>query len=322
MNNNFFNGPFKEYLYKYIEYKINLGYSFLSSKEKLMSFDKYTSSNYPNATYVSKEILESFLNSKNVKKSSKAGLASALRQFCKYLVSIDIDAYVIPNRKYKRGNETYIPHIYTKEELTAFFKTLNNLYPNNIYKNIIIDTIFRLLYSTGLRVSECINIKIKDIDFTNSSIIIYNTKNTENRLIVISENLKQKLEFININYNSNCLQNDYFFRHGNGKKYTPDSIYSCFRKILYYSKIKHTGNGPRVHDFRHTFCVLSLKQAVENGKDINSYLPILSCYVGHKKLISTAYYLRLTADMYPDIKNKIEKYSSDLILEMEEIDDE
>ncbi len=322
MNNNIFNGPFKDYLYQYYEYKIKLGYNYYSQKSKLVVFDNYTLLNNSDAKVITKKILENFLNSKNIKQCSKSAYASVLRQFAKYLVSNGIEAYVIPNKKYKRGNETHIPHIFTKEELTIFFKTLENFYYTDTYKNLVVNAIFNLLYSTGLRVSECVNIKIEDIDFNNNSITIHNTKNTETRIIVISEKLMQKLNYININYNQNYKKEDYFFRHGNGTKYTPDSIYSCFRKILHYSKIKHTENGPRLHDFRHTFCVLSLKQAVENGIDINSYLPILSTYVGHTKISSTAYYLRLTSDMYPSIRTQIEKYGSNLILEMEDLEDE
>ena len=43
---------------------------------------------------------------------------------------------------------------------------------------------------------------------------------------------------------------------------------------------------------------------------------ILSAYVGHKNFISTEYYLRLTAELFPTIREKIEKYTDNIIIEL------
>lgn len=317
MNNFQFIGPFKDYLNQFCEYKIKSEYNYFSSIYKLKEFDRYTYKHYKDAVEITKEILESYLDNKDVKRATKASIACTLRQFCKYLNKCDIKCYVLPERKYTRGNETYVPHIFTTEEIKAFFNTVKDFYPNNVYKNAVINSIFKLLYCTGMRVSECLNIKIKDIDFNNNTIKISDSKNNESRFVVINETLINELKIINDNYNQNCNNNEYFFRHGNGTKYNAKSIYTCFRNILYYSKIPHTGKGPRVHDFRHTFCVLSLKNAVEKGYDINNYFTILGTYIGHKRITSTAYYLRLTSEMYPSIRKQIEDYSNSLIRTMD-----
>ena len=317
---NLFVGPFKKYLREFYEYKINLGYVYDSEKNKLKDFDKFTIEKYPKATKINKEILEDFLNRKEIKRSSKSSFASVLRQLCKYLNVIGIEAYQIPYKKYSRGKEAYVPHIYTDKEIKIFFETAKNYSKENTYKNTIIYTVFDLLYCTGMRISECLNIKIKDIDYTNQTINIYNTKNTESRIIAINEKLIKRLKEINENYNQELNPEEYFFRHGNGAKYSPDSFYHIFRNILYYSKIPHTSKGPRLHDFRHLFCILSLKKAVLSGIDINNFLPILSAYVGHKKVSSTAYYLRLTSDMYPEIRTKIENYTNEIIRKVDDID--
>jgi hypothetical protein len=50
-----------------------------------------------------------------------------------------------------------------------------------------------------------------------------------------------------------------------------------------------------------------LKKWVIAGSNINIVLPLLSAYLGHKNLNGTQHYLRLTADMYPDITSALEK---------------
>ena len=65
--------------------------------------------------------------------------------------------------------------------------------------------------------------------------------------------------------------------------------------------------------FRHSFAVHCLKKWSIQGKDLMTYLPILRVYLGHDTFEETAYYLRLTADVFPDITLKLETLYPDLI---------
>lgn len=53
------------------------------------------------------------------------------------------------------------------------------------------------------------------------------------------------------------------------------------------------------------------------GKDLAAYLPVLKTYMGHDSFEETAYYLRLTADIFPDISIKLEGCYSDIIPRLE-----
>jgi integrase len=67
------------------------------------------------------------------------------------------------------------------------------------------------------------------------------------------------------------------------------------------------GNGPRLHDLRHTFAVHTLQQWVKQGEDLTAMLPVLSVFMGHKSMRSTSQYLRLTAEVYPDVVRQVEE---------------
>ena len=64
--------------------------------------------------------------------------------------------------------------------------------------------------------------------------------------------------------------------------------------------------GP-LHDLRHTFAVHCLKSWVRSGTDLTVALPYLSTYLGHTGLKGTQHYLRLTAELYPDIVVAMDK---------------
>ena len=55
------------------------------------------------------------------------------------------------------------------------------------------------------------------------------------------------------------------------------------------------------HTLRHTFTVHCLRNWVRKGVDLSASLPYLSAYMGHTGIRSSQYYLRLTAELYPDI---------------------
>lgn len=69
--------------------------------------------------------------------------------------------------------------------------------------------------------------------------------------------------------------------------------------------------------FRHTFAVHCLNNWVLAGEDLTAGLPVLSTYLGHNDLSGTQRYLQLTAQMYPDITQKLEKQFGELIPTME-----
>ena len=97
--------------------------------------------------------------------------------------------------------------------------------------------------------------------------------------------------------------NGYFFVSANGTNCLQGSIYTWFRKALAISGIPHIGDhqGPRVHDLRHTFAVHALVQMAKSGLDLYYSLPLISTFLGHKSLGATDHYVRLTAEMYPDL---------------------
>jgi len=79
--------------------------------------------------------------------------------------------------------------------------------------------------------------------------------------------------------------------------------------------ISHTLNGPRIHDLRHSYCVHCLKKWVLSGEELTNLMPYLAAYMGHTDFRGTQYYLRLTADLYPDIIAKTEALYGYLIPE-------
>ena len=294
------NSVFKNYIKEFIEYKRSNGYDYISEEYNLKNFDQYLS-NHVTELKLTKEIIHDFIDSKNIKSSTKSKYASVIRAFCKYLILFhNLDIYIINERKYPR-NYDFEPYIYSDAEIINFFKTIDLL--NNDIRKKDLKLIFEILYCSGLRISECLNIKINNIDFNNNSIKIVNTKNNLDRIIVISDNLINKI--IKQKNNSDYL----FINPYTNKPYTKTIISVQFLKILFKAGIKRHDNGPTIHSFRHTFAVKSFIKAINEKRNLNEFLPYLSTYLGHKSLESTEKYLRLIPSELSQIRRQVEVHN-------------
>ena len=154
---------------------------------------------------------------------------------------------------------------------------------------------------------------MKDVDLDGGILTVLNSKFGKSRYIPMSPALTERCRRYVVLTGKGASEDAPLYASPNGGHYSKRAIYTMFRHILENAGIPHTGQGPRIHDFRHTFSVHCLKKWVMAGKDMNAVLPVLSAYLGHKNLSATQDYLRLTADMYPGIIETLEQQFGNII---------
>jgi len=179
--------------------------------------------------------------------------------------------------------------------------------------------LFRMLYMCGLRVSEARLLKIGDVDLEKGILTINHSKKDNSRLVPMSASLTERCRHYSQMVHPYPASEKYYFPGLNDKPMTIGNVYKNFRRFLWGAGISHAGrgHGPRIHDFRHTYAIHCLKKWVEQEKDLMAYLPVLRTYMGHDSFEETAYYLRLTADVFPDITLKLESRYPGIIPELE-----
>ena len=317
MNKYIYYGPFKTYIQYFVELKQAIGYKYLSEERFLKRFDTFTLEKYPSENLLTKEIVMHWCTKKSYEKQENlCSRASIIRQFAIYIDNLGANAYIIPKNHFKSG-EQYIPHIYTDDELKRFFSETDKCHfcCECPYRHLIMPILFRMIYSCGLRVSEARLLKVQDVDLNDGILTINHSKKDNNRLVPMTDELTKKCNIYSKQVHLYSDAERYFFPLIDNNPMTIGNVYKNFRKFLWRAGISHggRGSGPRIHDFRHTFAVHCLKKWSLEGKDLMTYLPILRVYLGHDSFEETAYYLRLTADVFPEITVKLETMYSDLI---------
>lgn len=317
MKNYVLKSNFKYDIQNFLVLKRSSGYKYTTGQILIEQFDGLCFSNYPNKSFLTKDIaLEWAIPRNNESCSSLENRIVVVREFAKYLNSLNKNAFVIPT-SYIPKKQKYKSYIYSNAELKKIFDVIDNrkygCYHKNTYN--VLPVLFRILYCCGLRISETLNLKLKNIDLENGIIAVYEAKNNNDRLVVLSDELKNICVEYSNQMHTNTSDEDYFFYTKDSKiSITKSTLRKSFRNILNLAGIeKSKQNNPRIHDFRHTFAVNCLKNFVKENKNLTAYLPILKTYMGHSKFKSTEYYLKLTNDMFPDILDKVNSYTSEAI---------
>ena len=219
-----------------------------------------------------------------------------------------------------------MPYIYTHEELVSFFKETDKCHYcyEAPYRHLIMPVIFRMIYMCGLRASEVLLLKVADVDIQNAVLTVHHSKKDNSRLVPMSSCLIQRCQNFSENVHLNSAAEDYYFPGINGSMMNLCALYRNFRLFLRRAGISHggRGSGPRIYDFRHTYAVHCLKKWVKEEKDLTVYLPVLKTYMGHESFHETAYYLRMTVDVFPDITLKMETKYPGIIPELQGGSDE
>ena len=309
MNNNFI-GPFKDIAPLYIEYKKSLVYDCVSELGELKRLDKFFFEEGIDEVKLTKEMVEKYgMLRENESPKTQAKRLSVLKQFAIYLQKMGYSNVYVHHIKTSKSDSKFKPFIYSKQNLNMIFEYLDkHQYDTNSIYNCVLPVLIRILYGTGLRKNEAINLKHTDVDLDKKIITVYNGKKKVTRIVPISESLASTCEV----YKEKFAKNNTYFLCDLNKQQVNRHITEYFQKILKKLEIlRPDGTPPRLHDFRFTFAVTALEKMDKEGQDLYTTLPILCKFLGHKNIESTEYYLLLAKDYFINITNKEEKYYND-----------
>lgn len=286
----------------YIEEKRAVGYKYKKGPSLLKQFDTLATKENLTEIELPKSLVLLWTKKRpNETVSTRNGRISMARGLATYMARLGYKAYIFPNAAISIERYSYVPYVFSEEEIKNIFTicdsySVSKTSPN---RHLILPLLFRILYGCGLRISEAVNLKLKDIDLNQGTLYIRDTKFGKERIIPMAETLTERCRLYINKIHQFKSPETFFFSSPYGGSYKGSTIYTLFREVLWKAGISHSGKGPRLHDLRHSFAVHCLKRWVINEEDITNLLPYLSAFLGHEDLRGTQHYLRLTADLYP-----------------------
>lgn len=148
-----------------------------------------------------------------------------------------------------------LPEFMNEEEIKRFIKAIDDAnFKSNEHRNKLI---IKIIIFTGIRVSEALNLKAKDINLEDDLYVLrIRGKGNKYRIAMVKQHLiKQHLISLNTNYKN---KDGYLFTNKNGEKLTQAYISRMVEQILFQAGIRKEKNG--AHMLRHTFATMLYKK--------------------------------------------------------------
>lgn len=286
-----FTGPLAAHFYGIVEERHRMGFKFGEEERLLHELDRM-SVEFDCQEGLPEELVRKFIKRKpNWHEGTQEHHVQAIRIFALYLLRHDIPAFLVDYTSVTDLHEDYKPYIFTHEEINRIFEHADRIRANGQQSHVFYPVLFRVQYACGLRISETLDLKMS----------------ARFLLGIPSENTLHGTLQRSIRH----WADDYFFMSRWGDRhYSINTVSSYFRGILFRCGIHHGGRkngGPHLHCLRHTFCCHSLEKMLREGTAHQAALPFLMTYLGHSSLSATGYYLRLTAEAFPDLQDKINR---------------
>lgn len=270
---------------KYLEKELN--YSDLTIKNyelDITHFCNYLTSNNINYLHLSKNDVREYLkklSDDDLSSKSISRKISALRSFYSFLVSVyalkENVFDLITNPKLEKKLPNYlnseeVENLLQSFSVTDFFSSRNHL-------------IIELIYSCGFRLSEVVNIEIKNINFDEKKIKIMG-KGKKERIVLFGDVAKEALINYLDKYRSNyAMDLKYLFISKTGSKLSVSMVEKIIKKQAQTAGIKHSVSA---HNLRHTFAT----DLLNSGASVETVQNLL----GHSSLSTTQIYTHVTSE--------------------------
>ena len=303
------------YIRDFIHLKEATGCNFLRGKWILNEIDQFFLQNNISEPVITREFVLAWHKTRgNDSPATIYSKYSTIAQLARYMSRQGCNCFIPRLPEASRSKSDFTPYIFTHNQIDQLLQSSDRLRMYDRHMSITlfsIPVVLRLLYSTGLRVSEALSIRNADVKLEKGYIHIRKTKNGSERIVPVNDSLSEVLQQY-VSYRNRMpvssvgSPNSFFFIKSDGTYCNAQSVYVWFRKLLVECGIPYVGNhhGPRVHDLRHTFAVHAMIQMAHNSQDLYTSLPVISACLGHKSLFATEQYVRLTGEMYPELINQ------------------
>ncbi|MFO7702209.1 MAG: tyrosine-type recombinase/integrase [Psychroflexus maritimus] len=219
-----------------------------------------------------------YLNENEISNKSINRKISSLNTFFKYLLKTNdiTENPLIKHNSLKTPKKQQVP--FSKDEVLELLSHFANL-KDPTYEQARNYLLIELVYSTGIRRAELINLKIINIDFHNNQIKVFGKRSKE-RIIPILESLVERIK-AHLTIYKHIKKSNYLFETKKGKPLYPSLLYRIINEnfALVSTKLKRSP-----HLLRHSFAT----HLLDNGASITAVKELL----GHESLASTEIYAK------------------------------
>jgi len=240
-----------------------------------------------------------------------------VRHFARYLKQFEPETEVPDELIFGPEAGRVAPHIFHDEEIVQLLSATRQIGPPGSIRPATYETLFGLMASSGLRVSEAIHLRDTDVDLKLGMLTIRQTKFAKSRQLPIHQTVVAAL----MKYRRQrarhvaAIAEIPFLISSRGRRLGEPlcgrqvhRVFNILRDSLnWVNRGAHA--APRLHDLRHTFAVRRMLLWYAEGTDIDQMMLALSTYMGHAEIFYTYWYLTAVPELMALAGGKFERYT-------------
>jgi integrase len=240
-----------------------------------------------------------------------------LRSFMHWLVQFEPGTEVPDDAIFGRLPERLAPHIYNEQEIIDLLAAARQLGPTPGLRGIVYETLFGLLASTGMRISEALALTNADVDLKQGMLTIHLAKFGKSRQVPLHPSTVEALrryrgrrDLAGVSAQDEAP----FFVSTRGRRrgmpLGDRQVHRIFielrERLGWHNRGAH--HAPRIHDLRHTFVVRRIVLWQAQGVDVDQAMLSLSTYVGHAMVTNTYWYLSAVPELMALAAGRFESF--------------
>ena len=239
---------------------------------------------------------------------------SAVRSFARYLHTVDPRHEVPAADLLPRGPRLAKPFIYSSMDITNLMTAATKL-PHPLM-SATYRTYIGLLAATGMRAGEAIRLDRDDVRWSDSLLVVRDTKFGKSREIVLHPSTLNALHDYDHRRRSllSRPRTPAFFVSTVGTRLIYNNVHAVFHGLTKVAAVSPRSEycRPRIHDLRHTFAVNTLLDWYRAGVDVAERMHALTTYLGHTQPAYTYWYLSATQELFALVGQRLERQLGNL----------
>lgn len=260
---------------------------------------------YPDEEYLKQEMLEIWGTKRDTENTMSHGRrAAAVNHYVEFINERGDGPYTLI--EYEWGNPSPEPILASKAEMANFFKAVDELPIESTKNNPLIDNmllvraieapvLFRMLYSTGIRVNEIRWLHRDDVDLENGIVYVRRAKGYYERIIALHSTMTELLRKYDRLIRKEVPDTEIFFPNADGSMHNSAWIRINFKALWYKYNPKPADGSREVvpYVFRHNYAIENIMSWDQRGYNADKKMVALSKSMGHRGIQSTQYYFHL-----------------------------
>jgi len=302
-----YKSPLGEMMEQFVMHKRMQGYDYTASGNTLEFFDRFLCGMDCSDGLLCSECFFSYLKTlSHLSLKTRESRLGVVHQFSLYLNAFRPESRVMPLRLLPAFTRNIRFCRISSAEVLKLMCAAQRLSPKGGIRSGCIRFLIGLLYATGLRISEAINLNLGDVDLERNTLFVHRGKFGKDRLIALSPSSRDALdEWLRLrSFHAGNGNSAPLFVSAQNKRLVRQQASRAFRRLCEKCGLQDDP-PPRLHDLRHNFACDCMERWRTEGKEIQILLPVLSTAMGHVNPRATQRYIHINATTLRAASEKI-----------------